>query len=139
LHSSLPERLWLQNENHDNLPTLNCGIQLLVGPRDAEYGSKVAFPADDSQIAVLSMSLITIHSIMHPGNRLSFDPGPKEEVSIYGVLLSEHVICSELRDSDEISGLLQVWKLKDHTECTLNARLLLIFKKTRPYSWHPMA
>jgi len=50
----------------------------LVGPRDVEYkGREIAFSADDKRIAVLTDDRVTIYDIMHPENRLSFDPWPK--------------------------------------------------------------
>ena len=49
----------------------------LMGPRDVEPGYEVAFSADDNRIAVLSHSLVTIRDIMHPENRLSFNPWPR--------------------------------------------------------------
>ena len=50
-----------------------------VGSTDVEYEGniEVAFSADDKRIAVLSRNHVTICDIMHPENRLSFDPWPK--------------------------------------------------------------
>jgi len=95
----------------------------LIGPRDVEPGYEVAFSADDNRIAVLSHSLVTIRDIMHPENHLSFDPWPQgrnvRNRKIAFQTCNDLVICAKLRqdDSDEISGLLQVWELKDHSEC----------------------
>ena len=52
---------------------------------------------------------------MHPENRLSFDPLP-EGISVHKwkaafQTCNDLAICADL-------GLLQVWKLKDHSECT---------------------
>jgi len=98
----------------------------LVGSRDVEYKDniEVAFSADDKRIAVLTDDRVTICDIMHPENRLSFDPWPKgRRVLRWKAAFqtcNDLVICTQLQDneSDEISGLLQVWKLKDHSECT---------------------
>jgi len=48
-----------------------------LGAEDVKPGYEVAFSADDNRIAVLSHSLVTIRNIMHPENRLPFDPWPK--------------------------------------------------------------
>jgi len=98
----------------------------VVGPRDVECKDdvEVAFSADDKWIAVLTKNRVTICDIMHPENRLSFNPWPKgRHVLEWKAALrtcNDLVICAQLLDddSDEISGLLQVWKLKDHNECT---------------------
>jgi len=93
----------------------------LVGPRDVEYkGREIAFSADDKRIAVLTDDRVTICDIMHPENRLSFDPWPKgRHVLKWKAAFptcNHLVICALL--NDEMSGFLQVWKLKDHSECT---------------------
>jgi len=94
-----------------------------VGPRDVEYASQVAFSADDNRIAVLSESLVTICDINHPENRLSFDPTPKgRSVRIRQAAFqtcNDLVICARIEDGG-ISGLLQIWKVKDHSECTFS-------------------
>jgi len=96
----------------------------VAGSMDIEEGHiEVAFSADDKRIAVLTRNCVTICDIMHPENRLSFDPWPKGKL-VYerkaAFQTCNHlVICARLLDdSNEISGLLQVWKLKDHSECT---------------------
>ena len=98
----------------------------VVGSTDVkyEYDIKVAFSAADKRVAVLNNDRVTICDIMHPENRLSFDPWPKGR-RVYKweaafQTCNDLVICAKLRDddSDETSGLLQVWKLKDHSECT---------------------
>jgi len=95
----------------------------LVESTDVEYEDniEVAFSADDKRIAVLNNDCVTICDIMHPENRLSFDPWPKGrrvyEWKAAFQTCNHLVIWAQLRD-DEISGLLQVWKLKDHSECT---------------------
>jgi len=84
---------------------------------------EVAFSANDKRIAVLSNYWVTICDIMHPENRLSFDPWPKgRRVRNRQVAFQTRnglVICAQLEDLDsyEISGLLQVWEVKDHSEC----------------------
>jgi len=98
----------------------------LVGSMDVEYEDdvEVAFSADDKRIAVLTDDHVTICDIMHPENRLSFDPWPKGRLvydwEVAFRTCNDLVICAQLRDDDPdgISGLLQVWKLKDHSECT---------------------
>jgi len=97
----------------------------LVGSMDVEEGHiEVAFSADDKRIAILTRNRVTICDIMHPEKRLSIDPWPKGR-DLYRwkaafPTCNHLVICALLRDndSDEFSGLLQVWKLKDHSECT---------------------
>jgi len=107
-----------------------------VGPRDVEYADEVAFSADDSRIAVLSESRVIICDINHPENRLSFDPTPKGR-SVYRrkaafQTCNDLVICTKLEDddSDEISGLLQVWKVKDHSECTFSLYINMGYSDT---------
>jgi len=107
----------------------------VVGSTDVEYerGIEVAFSADDKRIAVLTKNRVTMCDIMHPENRLSFDPWPKgrhvHEWKAAFPTCNHLVICAQLREYDshyddlhhdryKISGLLQVWKLKDHSECT---------------------
>jgi len=98
----------------------------LVGPREVEYkrGIEVAFSADDKRIAVLTRNRVTICDIVHLENRLSFDPWPKgrrvRRRKAAFPTCNHLVICVLLRDndSDEFLGLLQVWKLKDDSECT---------------------
>ena len=125
-----------------------------VGPRDVESAPgiiEVAFSADDKRIAVLSGSLVTIRDISNPENRLSFDPWPKgRSVSIKQAAFQTHndpVICAELNWT---SWLLQVWKVKDHSECTflldnMNKDsflrlapdgLTVIIEKPTIYSWN---
>jgi len=98
----------------------------LVGSTDVEYKDniEVAFSADDKRIAVLTVDHVTICDIMHPEKRLSFNPWPKgRHLCRWKAAFptcNHLVIRALLRDDDwnELSGLLQVWKLKDHSECT---------------------
>jgi len=92
----------------------------VVGSMDVEGGStQVAFSANDKRIAVLTDGRVTICDIMHPENRLSFDPWPKgrrvRRPKAAFPTYNHLVICAQLED--DFSGLLQVWKLKDHSEC----------------------
>ena len=92
-----------------------------VGSTDVEYEGniEVAFSADDKRIAVLSRNHVTICDIMHPENRLSFDPWPKgRRVRLRKAAFqtcNHLVICAKLKD--DFSDLLQVW-------ITVNARHL---------------
>jgi len=103
----------------------NTATWELVGPKDINEFT-VAFSADDNRIAVSSGSLVTICDINHPENHLSFDTSPEgRRVSILYAAFktcNDLVICSLLRhnDSDEISELLQVWRVKDCSECTFS-------------------
>jgi len=98
----------------------------LVGPSDIEYKPEVAFSADDDQIAVFTESLVTIYDVNHPKNRLSFDPWPKGRRILIKMVAfqpcNDLVICfqTEDHDSHEISGLLQVWNVKYHSESTFS-------------------
>jgi len=98
----------------------------LVGPSDIEYKPEVAFSADDNRIAVFTESLVTIYDVNHPENRLSFDPWPKGRRILIKMVAfqpcNDLVICSQTEDDDshEISGLLQVWNVKDHSERTFS-------------------
>jgi len=98
----------------------------LVVSTDVAYEDslEVAFSADDKRIAVLTDDRVTICDIMHPENRLSFDPRPKGRYVLRWraafPTCNHLVICAQLQDDDldEIPCLLQVWQLKDHSECT---------------------
>ena len=100
----------------------------LVGPGDIEYedSAEIAFSADDNRIAVFTESLVTTYDVNHPKNRLSFDPWPEGRSILTKRVAfqtcNDLVICAWLKDddSDELSGLLQVWKLKDHSEWTFS-------------------
>jgi len=98
------------------------GSRDVIGPINVDYGPRIAFSADDDQIAVWSDSLVTIYDMTHPENRLSFDPCPKGRSAYIRKVAfqtrSDLVVCTNLRDAT--SGLLQVWKLKGHTECTFS-------------------
>jgi len=95
----------------------------LVGSTYAEYkdGVEVAFSADDKWIAVLADFRVTICDIMHPENCHSFDPWPKgRRVRLWKAAFqtcNDLVICAQLVDLD---SKLQVWKVKDHSECTFS-------------------
>jgi len=99
----------------------------LVGLTDIEYrrGIEIAFSTDDNRMAVSTGSLVTTWDIKQSGKCLQFDPRPKGNVRNRKVAFQTHddlVICTQLEgnDSDEISGLLQVWKLKDQSGCTFS-------------------
>ena len=111
----------------------------VVGSTDVEYdGIEVVFSADDKWIAVLTDDRVTI-TILHPENRLSFNPFPKgryfRQRKAAFQTCNDLVICALLRDndsSDEFSGLLQVWKLKDHCErASLHEQILEYIPGTR--------
>jgi len=91
----------------------------VVGSMDVEYkdNAEVAFSADDKRIAVLTDGRVTIS---HPENRLSFDPWPKGRRGY--ILEAAFQTCNDLvictQSKDEIPCLLQVWQLKDDSECT---------------------
>ena len=132
----------------------------LVGSTGVEYKDniEVAFSADDKRIAVLSRNRVTVCDIMYPENRLSFDPWPEERRG-YGwkaafptcnhlvICAQLHEIPGSLRLFHRIPGLLRVWKLKDHCECTssldINSNIFLapdgLTAITNPvlcYSWN---
>jgi len=89
-----------------------------LGDVGREY--QVAFSADDKRIAVLTNGPITICDVMHPDNRLSLHPF-KIRHARYGQIAfqtcDDLVICAW---TGRNSGLLQVWKLKDHSERTFS-------------------
>jgi len=94
----------------------------LVGSIDIQYKGRieVAFSADGKRIAALNNEWVTICDIMHPENRLSFDPWPKgRRVRLWKAAFqtcNHLVICTYVR-GNEISDLLRVWELKGHSEC----------------------
>ena len=96
-------------------------------PRDVECkgSAEIVFSAEDNQMTVLTDSLVTIYDVNHPESCLSFDPWPKD-IGDRKVAFQTHndlVICAKLKGDD--SGLLQVWKLKDHSECTFSLNISL--------------
>jgi len=79
-----------------------------------EDGMSIAFAPDDNQAAILSKSLVTICNIMHPEERISFDPWPSKDVRLWSITFqtcNNLVICAVFGDDD--SGLLQVWHRQD--------------------------
>ena len=116
-----------RSRRSDYVGLWNTTTRELKEPRDVEYrrGMEIAFSTDDDRMAVLTGSSVTTWDIKHPKNCLSFDPRPKGSVRNRKVAFqtrNDLVICTQLEgdDSYEISGLLQVWKLKDHSECTFS-------------------
>ena len=107
----------------DSVEFLDTTTWELVGSADVEYKDniKVAFSADDKRIAVLTRNRVTICDIMHSENRTSFDCWPKgRHFLIWDAAFqtcNDLVIYTKLEGN---SGLLQVWKLKDHSECTFS-------------------
>jgi len=89
----------------------------VVGSTDVEYkrGIKVAFSADDKQIAVLTDGRVTIS---HPENRLSFDPWPKGRHVGKAAFQTCNDLVTYTWPKDDCPDLLQVWQLKDDSECT---------------------
>jgi len=90
-----------------------------------EYGMEIAFSLDDNQAAILSKSLVTICDIMHPEERISFDPWPRKDVRFWNVTFqtcNDLVICAIFGDD---SGLLQVWHRQDPPgfKCTCSSDL----------------
>jgi len=96
-----------------------------VGPTDVEYtdDTEIAFSEDDKRIAVLSRSLVTIWDINHPENCLEFDPWSGTTFHFRQAAFqtcNDLVICARVGSDDsinEILGSLQVWNVKDHSEC----------------------
>jgi len=126
----------------------------LIGRRDDEYKSEVAFSADDNRIAVFSGSLLTVYDMNRPENRLSFEPWPKgRSVWIRKAAFqtcNDLVICAQLDDDKLVS--LQVWKVKDRGKCIFSLDInidilfdillapdgltVIIFSPTSCYSWN---
>ena len=94
----------------------------LVGSMDVKYGTPVAFSADDNWIAVSTDTVVTIYDITHPESHHSLHLWPKEKNVHYRKVAfqtrNELVICYRLEG--DYPCLLQVWKLKDHSECTFS-------------------
>jgi len=107
-----------------------------VGPRDVEYAddTEIAFSPHDKRIAVLSKSLVTIWDINHPENCLSFDPWSGRSFHSRQAAFqtcNDLVICARLGSDDtsnfdEIPGSLQVWKVKDHSECIFSLDIKIV-------------
>jgi len=115
-----------RSQRRDYVELWNTATWEVVGSVDVEYRAwiEVAFSTDDKRIAVLTDDRPTICDIMHPEKCLSFNPWHKGR-HLYTwkaafPTCNHLVICAPLRDNDldGFSGLLQVWKLKDHIECS---------------------
>jgi len=108
-----------QSQNIEFLDTTTGEVIARTEFDDYKDDVEIAFSPDEHQAAFLSESSITICDIMHPDNRVSFDPWPKKDVSIGKVAFqtcNDLVICA----SHHSSGLVQVWHRQDHIsfECT---------------------
>jgi len=95
-------------------------------------GMRIAFSPNEYQIVLYSRSLITVCSIMHPDNRVSFNPWPRQDIRIRKVAFqtcNDLVICA----SDDDSALLQVWHWQDPAgfECTYSSEIEI--EDSRPY------
>jgi len=98
-----------------NVEFLDTNTWEVVGRTDVkcENRMEIAFAPDDNQAAILSKSLVTICDIMHPEERVSFDPWPRKDVRFWKVTFqtcNDLVICAVFGDD---SGLLQVWHRQD--------------------------
>ena len=116
-----------RSRRSDNVELRDTTNRNYARPMSVEYkrGIEIVFSTDDNWIAVSTGSLVTTCDIVHPENHLSFDPQPKGSVRNRKFAFqtrNDLVICTQLEgdDSYEISGLLQVWKLKDQSECTFS-------------------
>jgi len=105
-----------------NVEFLDTNTWEVVACTDVGYENRmdIAFSPDDNQAAFLSKSLVTICDIMHPEERVSFDPWPRKDVWFWKVTFqssNDLVICAVFGDN---SGLLQVWHRQDPAgfECT---------------------
>jgi len=83
-----------------------------------EVNIGIAFSPEEDEVVFWSKSLITMCNIMHPDNRVSFNPLPRKDVWIEKVAFqtcNDLVICA----SRNYSALLQVWHRQDPTgfEC----------------------
>jgi len=110
-----------------NIEFLDTNTWEVIARTDVMYENhmEIAFAPDDNQAVMLSKSLITICDIMHPEERISFDPWPSKDVRFWHVTFqtcSELVICAIFGDN---SGLLQVWHRQDPPgfECTYSLDL----------------
>jgi len=110
-----------------NVEFLDTNTWEVIARTDFEYedGMEIAFSPDDNQAVFLSKSLVTICDIMHPEERVSFDPWPRKDVRFWKVTFqtcNDLVICAVFGDD---SGLLQVWHWQDLTgfECTYSLDL----------------
>ena len=116
-----------RSRRSDDVELRDTTNRKFAGPMSVKYkrGIEIAFSTDDNRIAVSTGSLVTTWDIVHPENHLSFDPQPKGSVRNRKFAFqtpNDLVICTQLEGDDlyEISGLLQVWKLKDQSECTFS-------------------
>ena len=102
-----------------------------IGKQDYD-GMRIAFSPSEYQVVLYSRSLITVCGIMHPDNRVSFNPWPRQDIRTRKVAFqtcNDLVICT----SDDDSALLQVWHRQDPAgfECTYSLEIEI--KDSRPY------
>ena len=108
-----------------NVEFLDTNTWEVVARTDVKYEDRmeIAFSQDDNQTAISSKSLVTICNIMHPEERISFDPWPRKDVWFWRVTFqtcNDLVICAIFGDN---SGLLRVWHWQDLAgfECTYSS------------------
>jgi len=123
----------LQSHNVEFLDTNTCEVVARTDVK-CEDQMDIAFSPDDNQAAFLSKSLVTICDIMHPEERVSFDPWPGKDVRFWHVTFqtcNDLVLCAICGDD---SGLLQVWHRQDPAgfECTYSLDLKA-HKNSDPY------
>jgi len=104
-----------RSQQSSNIEFLDTITREVVARTDIEYkwDMEIAFSPDEDQVAFLSESLITIRNMMHPKNRVSFDPWPGKSVWTKKVAFqtcNDLVICAI---SHDYSALLQVWHRQD--------------------------
>jgi len=109
----------------------NTTTSEVVRRMDNESHVEIAFSPDDSQVAVLSDSLITLWDINNLENCLSFNPwptgrGPVHNWKVAFQTNNHVVICAGLlRDDDNSDLLLQVWHVTGRTcSFSLDIRIL---------------
>jgi len=98
-----------------NVEFLDTNTWEVVGRTDVKCEDRmvIAFAPDDNQAAMLSKSLVTICDIMHPEERISFQPWPRRDVWFWDVTFqtcNDLVLCAVFGDD---SGLLQVCHRQD--------------------------
>ena len=104
-----------RSQQSSNIEFLDTITREVVARTDIEYkwDMEIAFSPDEDQVAFLSESLITIRNMMHPKNRVSFDPWPGKSAWTKKVAFqtcNDLVICAI---SHDYSALLQVWHRQD--------------------------
>jgi len=104
----LHSEMMLATKSERSVEFLDTTTGEVVSRVDFANNMAISFSPDEDQAAFWSDSLVIVCDIMHPDNRVSFDPCPGKDVRIREVAFqtcNDLVVCA----SGGYSALLQVW------------------------------